>query len=689
VASAKIITRLSDVRKLPPAEAARHIPVRLRGVLTYADPAWRNGFIQNQGDALYVDLEPRQTDLHAGQWVELDGQTSPGGFAPEVIHSTIRVLGATNLPTPARVNLEGLVNGGLDAHWIEMDGVIRRVEKRANHLSLSVMTPDGRFRVIIPQADDQPTPDQLIDALASIQGACTSELNTRRQLSGITLHTPRLDLVKILEPPPADPFAMETTRLDSVATFDPDRLAGRRIKVRGVVTLSLPGGGFYLQDDFGGIHVLTQQTNDVHVGDVVEVLGFPAIGSFSPSLEEATFREVGRQGVTPPKVMTAEEILVSGIPDAQVVRIRARLLQNVPRSAHRQLVLQDGSVIFTANVESLIGGLDGPALQSGSLLGVTGVCAIQGDQRHEPVTFRVLLRSVNDIAILETPPWWTPAHTLMLAGGLMLSVSVALAWIGLLRRQVRLQTNVIRQKLQEEEALEREILEISTREQRRIGHDLHDGVCQQLAGIALLTSTLADDLLEQGVADGARAERISDLLNNAIDQTRGVARGLFPVRLEEKGLVFALEELAGNASELFKTNCRLVVENPPTTLPNVTALHLYYVALEAVANAAKHGCPKNIVITVTAGGERGRLAVEDDGVGFSHPGGTHTGMGLRIMQYRARVIGATLNVQSQPGSGTKVVCLFSLRPAGAPPPGSPDKSRDGRPADKISDKIYG
>jgi signal transduction histidine kinase len=277
----------------------------------------------------------------------------------------------------------------------------------------------------------------------------------------------------------------------------------------------------------------------------------------------------------------------------------------------------------------------------------------------------------------------------MLAGGLMLSVSVALAWIGLLRRQVRLQTNVIRQKLQEEEALEREILEISTREQRRIGHDLHDGVCQQLAGIALLTSTLADDLLEQGVADGARAERISDLLNNAIDQTRGVARGLFPVRLEEKGLVFALEELAGNASELFKTNCRLVVENPPTTLPNVTALHLYYVALEAVANAAKHGCPKNIVITVTAGGERGRLAVEDDGVGFSHPGGTHTGMGLRIMQYRARVIGATLNVQSQPGSGTKVVCLFSLRPAGAPPPGSPDKSRDGRPADKISDKIYG
>jgi signal transduction histidine kinase len=689
VDSSPVIGSLSEVRKLPRVEAAKHLPVRLRGVLTYADPAWRNGFIQNESDALYVDLEPRQTDLHAGQWVELVGQTGPGGFAPEVVHSTVTVLGQTNLPTPARVNLEDLVNGALDAHWIEMDGVVRRVEKHADHLSLRVMTSAGPFRVIIPQAENQPAPDRLIDALASVQGACTSELNTRRQLSGITLHTPRLELIKILEPPPADPYALDTTRLDSVATFHPDRLTGRRIKVRGVVTLSLPDRGFYLQDESGGIQVQTQQTNEVHFGDLVEVLGFPAIGSFSPTLEEATFRKVGAQGAPPPKVMTAEQILLAGVPDAQVVKIRARLLQNVPRSAHRQLVLQDGSVIFTANVEALNGGLDGPPLQSGSLLAVTGVCAIQGGERHEPVTFRVLLRGVNDIAVLETPPWWTPVHTVMLAGGLLLTVSVALAWVGLLRRQVRLQTGVIRQKLQEEEALEREILEISTREQRRIGHDLHDGVCQQMAGIALLSSTLAEELAEQGVADAAKAERISDLLNEVIDQTRGVARGLFPVRLEEKGLVFALEELAGNASELFKTHCRLVVDNPPSKLSNVTALHLYYVALEAVANAAKHASPRNIVLTLSAAGERCRLMVEDDGAGFVYPGGTHTGMGLRIMQYRARVIGAALNLQSQPGFGTKVVCAFGLTPAGASlSAGASGDGREPRPTGRSS-KIYG
>ena len=681
----KVIQRMSDIRKLRHQDAAKNIPVQVRGVLTFADPAWRNGFLQNKGDALYVDLEPSQTDLRAGQWVELRGQTSPGGFAPEVIHCSIKVLGTTNLPTPMRVNIEDLVNGEWDAHWIEMEGVIRRVEQRSDHIYLSVMTSGGRFRVIIPQSDDKPAPDQLIDALVRIQGACTSELNTRQQLSGITLHTPSLDLVKVLEFPPTDPFSIETTRLDSVATFDPDRLAGRRIKVRGVVTLDLPGQGFYLQDDSGGMQVLTRLTNAIHIGDLVEGLGFPAIRDFSPSLEEATFRKVGSQNLAPAKQTTAEQILLSGSSDAQMVKIRARLLQNVPRSAHPQLVLQDGPVIFTANVESQKEGNNLPALESGSRLAVTGICSIQGGEQHEPVTFRLLVPGVSDIEVLETPPWWTSRYTLMLAGGLLLAVSVALAWVGLLRRQVRLQTEVIRQKLKEEEALEQEILEISTREQRRIGHDLHDGVCQQLAGIALLTSTLADDLAEKGSTDAVTAERISNLLNGAIDQTRGVARGLFPVRLEEKGLVFALEELAGNASELFKVNCQFVAENPPANLPNNTALHLYYIALEAVANAAKHAAPKNIYITLTGAVERCSLCVQDDGIGFNHAGSTHTGMGLRIMQYRARVIGATLNLQSQPGSGTKVACVFTPAPGGSSPPGeTPDKPRAGTRIEPIS-----
>lgn len=210
----------------------------------------------------------------------------------------------------------------------------------------------------------------------------------------------------------------------------------------------------------------------------------------------------------------------------------------------------------------------------------------------------------------------------------------------------------------ERKRLEREILEISNREQRRIGHDLHDGVCQQLAGIALMTASLADQLEEKGAPEAPQTERISGLINHVISQTRGVARGLFPVRLEANGLVSALEELAVNSSELFKTNCQFICRDAPEAVDNQIALHLYYIVLEAVANACKHGRARNVSITLERRGERYALRVEDDGAGFLVSDRPHTGMGIRIMQYRARVIGANLNLRSEPGSGTHLTCWF-------------------------------
>ncbi|HEV2693968.1 MAG TPA: ATP-binding protein [Verrucomicrobiae bacterium] len=678
-----IITSMSEVHKMRREQAAQNISVRVRGVLTYADPAWRNGFIQDKSDALYVDLDPSQKELQPGQWVELTGQTGPGGFAPEVIHSRIQVLGLTNLPAPARVVMQDLASGHWDARWIALEGVVRRVDGGTDHLTLSVMTPDGRFRAIIPVAPGQPIPS-LIDALVSVQGACTSELNARRQLSGITLHTPGFDQVQIIEPPPTDPFAITNTKIGSVATFDPDRLAIRRIKVQGVVTLQLPDQGFYLQDESGGIFVQTLQTNVMRIGDSLEVLGFPAIGNFSPVLEEASFRQTANLTAPVPKWTTAEQILLHGTNDGQIVQLEARLLQSVPRSAHPQLVLQAGSIIFNASFEALAGRLQAPALVSGSLLRLKGICSIQGDQRHEPVTFSLMISRPEDIEVRETPPWWTARHAFTVAGSLAVAVAVSLAWVGLLRRQVRGQTKVIWQQLKEAEVLEQEILEISNREQRRIGHDLHDGVCQQLAGIALMTATLADELETKNSAAAAGAERISTLLNEAIEQTRGVARGLFPVRLEENGLVSALEELAANASELFKINCRFVSNHPPAAVEKGIALHLYYIVLEAVANASKHGSAKNVVISLEPAGERYQISVQDDGVGFSQPAGAHKGMGIRIMQYRSRVIGATLHLQSPPGSGTCVTCGFLPAPTEAlPADGNSGKRRAGAPAEKF------
>lgn len=217
----------------------------------------------------------------------------------------------------------------------------------------------------------------------------------------------------------------------------------------------------------------------------------------------------------------------------------------------------------------------------------------------------------------------------------------------------------IARDITERRRLEREILEISTREQRRIGHDLHDGVCQQLAAIAYLVDILADRLQEQQIAESTQAERIGNLINDANAQARSVARGLFPVRLAEHGLALALEELAATASARYEIACRFVCETPPVNVDSEVELHLYYIVQEALLNAANHGKAGNVMVTLAADEERLKLTVQDDGTGFEISGKSRSGMGIRIMRYRAKVIGAALDVQSQLGQGTRITCVFS------------------------------
>jgi two-component system CheB/CheR fusion protein len=220
------------------------------------------------------------------------------------------------------------------------------------------------------------------------------------------------------------------------------------------------------------------------------------------------------------------------------------------------------------------------------------------------------------------------------------------------------EVEVIARDITERRRLEHELLEVSNNEQRRIGHDLHDGVCQQLVGIACRVQILGEQLQELGSPLAAVAETIGALINEATIQARGVARGLFPVRLEESGLVAAIEELAASASERSRIQCEFACASPPSAVDNEVALHLYYIAQESLLNAVKHGQASRVTVTLAPEGERFRLAVRDDGVGFQPARRSHAGMGIRIMRHRAKVIGATLDVLSQQGRGTEVACLF-------------------------------
>lgn len=214
----------------------------------------------------------------------------------------------------------------------------------------------------------------------------------------------------------------------------------------------------------------------------------------------------------------------------------------------------------------------------------------------------------------------------------------------------------------EHRRLEKEILEISTREQHRIGHDLHDGICQQLAGICFLSDTLFNKLDQAKHPETEAAKKLTGLVNKVNKEARGVARGLFPVRLEENGLVSALEELAANAGAFFNTKCEFVHDASVTIRDHTVAQQLYYIAQESILNAVKHGKARLIQIHLKDGVDGCALTVRDDGQGMPSGSAESRGLGLRIMKYRARLISATLQVNNRPTGGVEVICRLPGRP---------------------------
>jgi two-component system CheB/CheR fusion protein len=206
----------------------------------------------------------------------------------------------------------------------------------------------------------------------------------------------------------------------------------------------------------------------------------------------------------------------------------------------------------------------------------------------------------------------------------------------------------------ERKRLEKEILEISEREQRRIGQDLHDGLCQHLAGIEMLSQVLSQKLAPKSKDGSARATEIAKAVRDAISQTRLLARGLSPVTLESEGLMSALTELALNTEKMFRVRCSFHCPDVVKFDDHAAATHLFRIAQEAVSNAIKHGKARNITIHLHDDGDQMRLKVSDDGIGFPDNFTPNTGMGLRIMQSRIGMVGGTLTIERQPTGGTSV-----------------------------------
>jgi PAS domain S-box-containing protein len=225
----------------------------------------------------------------------------------------------------------------------------------------------------------------------------------------------------------------------------------------------------------------------------------------------------------------------------------------------------------------------------------------------------------------------------------------------------RMFTGIIRD-ISDRKELERQVLDIATQEQQRIGRDLHDSLGQELTGIAFLTGVLQKGLAARGLPQAEDAAEIVALANQAIDHTRALVRGLCPVKLDAEGLMLALEQLAEDVKDVHGVRCRFACPDTVLIDDHQAATHLYYIANEAVNNALRHGRPRRIDIELRASASRGALSVRDDGVGIASadPG---TGRGMHLMRYRARTVGGSLEVASGAERGTAVTCTFDLKQA--------------------------
>jgi len=213
----------------------------------------------------------------------------------------------------------------------------------------------------------------------------------------------------------------------------------------------------------------------------------------------------------------------------------------------------------------------------------------------------------------------------------------------------------------ERRALEHEIQEISEREQRRLGQDLHDGLGQSMTGIAFLAKVLQQKLQSKAMEEAEAAGNIATLINEALAQTRRLSRGLCPAVLDSNDIEAALEQLAENVRTLFSVSCQLQCEPDIRITDNTVAVHLYRIAQEAASNAIKHGRARNILLSLAANPSRLILKIKDDGAGFPAAAPKSKGMGLRVMHHRARMIGATVSLRQSKAGGVTVTCSLPRR----------------------------
>ncbi len=432
---------------------------------------------------------------------------------------------------------------------------------------------------------------------------------------------------------------MQRELLDHQADLHPSPIANLRllapdhashVTVHGVVTLVSPI--LYVQDSSGGVAIPQAHTiKPVQIGDAVEVTGEADLHDFSSVLRGANVRLLWSHTPVPPVAVTASQA-ATGAFDAQFVETEGRLVSEQHENGQsEELWLEEGNQSFVAIATN-------PGLAEavhrfkiGSRLRLRGICVTDRLFTQNEIPFALLMRSLEDAEMVESPPWWNAQHVIELIFGILtLSFGFQLVYMSVKRSRLRA------------------VIE----ERERLALEMHDTLAQSFAGLGFQLEALCGEVAP-GTTMRAQLEATVDMVRSGHMEARRNIAAMRPGALEKSGLAIALEQAAHTIVQGGAIAITMSVRGEPKQIPLRVADTLFRIGQEAIANAVRHAQPHSIHLRLIYGRRSVKLTVRDDGHGFS-ASGEAAGFGIRGMKRRADGVNASLRIRSSPGNGTFV-----------------------------------
>ncbi len=428
--------RLTEqIRDLSLEEADRHLPVRLRAIVTWSDSGTPFAFVLDASGGIQV-VNPKweePTVAKPGTIVLLEGVTSKGAFVPVVTNAVLRRVGWWKVEEQRPVTLEQALTGVEEDNWVEMRGFVRDVVQTNGLTRFDLSTSSGEFQAWTPV---WAAFDSLKGSIIRVRGVCSAVSDARHQLMGIQIWTPDGQSIETEESTPNDLFGIPSRPLASLRQFSPESALNQRIRTTGTVVLHMPGQYLYVQDGVDSVFALSQQPDALQPGDRVEVVGFPGKEGRKFVLREAVYRRLASGGEpksVPLSAANFSDVNLEGL----LAKTEGVLLNKMEKDGETHLLIQTKDFTSEASLNSAATETENKlqALDLGSRLALTGVYEVQNDESGRPRSFRLRLRSWNDVQLLQPPPWWTLARLLWVLAGVFTVFLIALIWGILIARK--------------------------------------------------------------------------------------------------------------------------------------------------------------------------------------------------------------------------------------------------------------